>query len=151
MKNAIQNFLNYLQYERKYSLNTIESYHNDLINFQNIDITGISYNSKTTKKGDIFICLPGEYSDGHDYAKSAVENGASALLVERKVDVNNDIPQVVVASTRHQIADHHGNTHDHQHSRHHFQRNTSKISQDWADVGVHTEDTGITKHGGSQH
>lgn len=35
MKNAIQNFLNYLQYERKYSLNTIESYHNDLINFQN--------------------------------------------------------------------------------------------------------------------
>lgn len=77
----------------------------DLINFQNIDITGISYNSKTTKKGDIFICLPGEYSDGHDYAKSAVENGASALLVERKVDVNNDIPQVVVASTRHQIAD----------------------------------------------
>ena len=31
----------------------------DLINFKNIDITGISYNSKTTKKGDILICLIG--------------------------------------------------------------------------------------------
>ena len=27
----------------------------DLINFKNVDISGISYNSKTTKKGDIFI------------------------------------------------------------------------------------------------
>ena len=38
----------------------------DLINFKNIDITGISYNSKTTKKGDIFVCLVGEHTDGHD-------------------------------------------------------------------------------------
>ena len=31
----------------------------DLINFKNVEISGISYNSKTTKKGDIFICLVG--------------------------------------------------------------------------------------------
>lgn len=77
----------------------------DLINFQNVDITGISYNSKTTKKGDIFVCLPGEYTDGHDYAKNAVENGAAALLVERKVEVDANIPQIVVSSARHKIAD----------------------------------------------
>ncbi|MBP3924058.1 UDP-N-acetylmuramoyl-L-alanyl-D-glutamate--2,6-diaminopimelate ligase [bacterium] len=77
----------------------------DLINFKNIDITGISYNSKTTKKGDIFICLTGEYTDGHEYAKNAIENGAVALLVERKVDVDKKYPQVVVNSTRHKIAD----------------------------------------------
>lgn len=78
----------------------------DLINFKNVDISGISYNSKTTKKGDIFICLPGEYADGHTFAKGAVEKGAAALLVEHKVDeIDKKIPQVVVNSTRHKIAD----------------------------------------------
>lgn len=76
----------------------------DLINFKNIDITGISYNSKTTKKGDIFICLVGEHTDGHEFAQNAIEAGAAALLVERKVE-GTKIPQVVVASTRHKIAD----------------------------------------------
>lgn len=77
----------------------------DLINFKNIDITGISYNSKTTKKGDIFVCLTGEYTDGHEYAKNAIENGAVALLVEKRVDVDKKYPQIVVSSTRHKIAD----------------------------------------------
>ncbi len=77
----------------------------DLINFRNVEISGISYNSKSTKKGDIFICLTGEYTDGHEYAKDALANGAAALLVEKKVDVDKKIPQVVVSSTRHKIAD----------------------------------------------
>lgn len=77
----------------------------DLINFKNVGISGISYNSKTTKKGDIFICLTGEYTDGHEYAKDALANGAAALLVEKKVDIDKKIPQVVVSSTRHKIAD----------------------------------------------
>ncbi len=76
----------------------------DLINFKNIDITGISYNSKTTKKGDIFVCLVGEHTDGHEYANDAIEAGAAALLVERKVE-GTKIPQVMVSSTRHKIAD----------------------------------------------
>lgn len=76
----------------------------DLINFKNIDITGISYNSKTTKKGDIFVCLVGEHTDGHEFALGAIENGAAALLVEKEVE-GTKIPQVVVSSTRHKIAD----------------------------------------------
>lgn len=76
----------------------------DLINFKNIDITGISYNSKTTKKGDIFVCLVGEHTDGHEYAQDAINAGAAALLVERKVE-GTKLPQVVVSSTRHKIAD----------------------------------------------
>lgn len=76
----------------------------DLINFKNVEVTGISYNSKTTKSGDIFVCLIGEYTDGHEYAKNAIENGAVALLVEHKVEAGK-IPQIVVSSTRHKIAD----------------------------------------------
>lgn len=75
----------------------------ELINFKDIEITGISYNSKTTKSGDIFVCLAGEHSDGHDYFKSAVESGARAFLVEKKLDTH--LPQIIVKSTRRQIAD----------------------------------------------
>lgn len=78
--------------------------YDDLINFKNVEISGISYNSKTTKKGDIFICLVGEYADGHEFAQMAIDNGAAALLVERKIE-GVSIPQVQVDSTRHKIAD----------------------------------------------
>lgn len=75
----------------------------EALNFEDTEVTGISYNSKTTQKGDIFVCLTGEHSDGHEYAKSAVEKGAVALLCEKALDIN--VVQIVVNSTRHQIAD----------------------------------------------
>ena len=75
-----------------------------IINEKDVDIDGISYNSKTIKNGEIFVCLKGEYSDGHDFAKMAQQNGASALFCEKEIP-EIDIPQVIVKSTRHQIAD----------------------------------------------
>ena len=38
-----------------------------ILNEKDIDITGISYNSKTVKQGEIFVCLKGEHSDGHEF------------------------------------------------------------------------------------
>ncbi len=76
----------------------------DLVNFKNVNITGISYNSKTTKKGDIFVCLVGEHTDGHEFVKDAVDNGAAAILAEREVK-GSKVPQVIVSCTRHKIAD----------------------------------------------
>lgn len=75
----------------------------ELINFEDVEITGISYNSKTTKSGDIFVCLVGEHTDGHEYFKAAVEVGARAFMVEKPLDTH--LPQIVVKSTRTQIAD----------------------------------------------
>ena len=49
--------------------------------------------------------MTGEYTDGHEYAQNALDNGATALFVEHKVTVDKRVPQVVVSSTRHQIAD----------------------------------------------
>src|SRR5574344_269565 len=75
----------------------------NLINFEDVEITGISYNSKTTKAGVIFICLVGEYTDGHEYFKNAIDSGARAFLVEKELPCK--LPQIIVKSTRHQIAD----------------------------------------------
>lgn len=73
------------------------------INFIDIEISGLSYNSKTTNAGEIFICLVGENSDGHNYVKSAEENGAVAIFAEHQVE--SELPQIIVKSTRHQMAD----------------------------------------------
>lgn len=73
------------------------------INFKETEVTGISYNSLTTQKGDIFVCLVGENSDGHNYAQMAADKGAVALMTERELPI--DIPQIKVKSTRHQIAE----------------------------------------------
>ncbi|MBQ3640834.1 UDP-N-acetylmuramoyl-L-alanyl-D-glutamate--2,6-diaminopimelate ligase [bacterium] len=70
---------------------------------ETVEISGISYNSLTTKKGDIFICIRGEATDGHNYAKNAVEKGASALFCEEALDIN--IPQIIVNDTKRTMAD----------------------------------------------
>lgn len=72
------------------------------INFENIDITGLSYNSLTTKSGDLFICIRGEASDGHKYAQNAIENGAVALFCEEELNIN--VPQIIVKDTKRTMA-----------------------------------------------
>lgn len=76
----------------------------ELLNINNYDeeIEGISYNSKKTQAGDIFICLTGEHVDGHEYAQDALANGAIACVVERRLSI--DAPQIVVSSTSEAIA-----------------------------------------------
>ena len=71
-------------------------------NFDDVEVTGLSYNSKTTKAGDIFICIKGEASDGHDYAQSAVDKGAVALFCEQQLNIN--VPQIVVEDAKRTMA-----------------------------------------------
>ncbi len=52
------------------------------INFDNF--YSISIDSREIKKGNIFCALNGENTNGHNYIKSAIENGAVAAIAERK-------------------------------------------------------------------
>lgn len=53
--------------------------------------TGVSIDSRTIEKGDLFIAIVGDNFDGHKFVKDAVEAGAAACVVDRKVEgVNND-------------------------------------------------------------
>ncbi len=49
------------------------------------EITGITTDSRSTIKGQLFVALIGENFDGHDYLGAAVERGAAAVLVSRPV------------------------------------------------------------------
>ena len=48
---------------------------------QELVAMGYSIDSRTVNAGDLFIALPGERFDGHDYVASALEKGAVAAVV----------------------------------------------------------------------
>ena len=47
---------------------------------EEIEITSIAFDSRKVEKGSLFCCIPGTKTDGHDYAKMAMERGAAALV-----------------------------------------------------------------------
>lgn len=49
----------------------------------NVDVKGISSDSRYVKNEFLFIALKGENQDGHDFIKDAIKNGATVLLLER--------------------------------------------------------------------
>jgi UDP-N-acetylmuramoyl-L-alanyl-D-glutamate--2,6-diaminopimelate ligase len=63
-----------------------------------VDVAAIRYRSGDFTPGDAFACLVGSRTDGHEYAADAVARGASALVVQRPLDL--DVPQVVVPDSR---------------------------------------------------
>lgn len=63
-----------------------------------IAVSDVAHDSRAVARGSLYLCVPGEHADGHDFAGDAVARGAAALLVERWVDA--DRPQVRVPSVR---------------------------------------------------
>lgn len=49
-----------------------------------MDIAGISYDSRTTGKGEMYVAVRGYATDGHKYISGAVNNGAAVVLCEEK-------------------------------------------------------------------
>src|SRR5690242_11018781 len=63
-----------------------------------LEIRDLAYDTRRVGPGDLFFCIPGASSDGHDLAAVAVAGGAVALVVERPVDAA--APQLRVPSVR---------------------------------------------------
>jgi UDP-N-acetylmuramoyl-L-alanyl-D-glutamate--2,6-diaminopimelate ligase len=63
-----------------------------------VEVTDLAYDTRAVTPGALFFCIPGTTVDGHDLAAAAVERGAVALVVERRLEL--DVPQLVVPSVR---------------------------------------------------
>ncbi|MGL4900631.1 MAG: Mur ligase family protein, partial [Shewanella sp.] len=61
----------------------------------NVTIEDLSSDSRKIGPATLFVALKGERFDGHDFASTARDNGALALMVERELAI--DIPQLIVA------------------------------------------------------
>ena len=49
-------------------------------------VTAVEFDSRAIRPGGLFLALPGERVDGHDFAAAAVERGAVGVLAAREVD-----------------------------------------------------------------
>lgn len=70
---------------------------------KDIDITSVTYDSRKVKDGSVFVCIKGFETDGHKYAKTAVENGAAVVVAQDKIDVG--VPVVYVENSRRVMAE----------------------------------------------
>ena len=74
-----------------------------------LDIKGIDSNSKNIQEGYLFIAIKGFSVDGHKFIPSAIENGATAVMVEEGCDLKSlNIPSnvtiVMTKDTREALA-----------------------------------------------
>ena len=54
-------------------------------NLKNVNYNGVSINSKTVKKNDLFFAIRGKKTDGHKFAREALKKGAIKSVVSKKI------------------------------------------------------------------
>ncbi len=65
-----------------------------------LSVEGVSTDSRDVTPGSLFVCIPGETFDGHDFAGKAAEAGAAALLASRNpFDGTPPVPVILVEDT----------------------------------------------------
>ncbi len=82
-----------------------------VLHFADVEIGKVTADSRDVTKDTLFVCLSGGKVDGHSFASEAREKGAVAIVSERELDI--DLPQFVVESTREALAVIAGNYYSH--------------------------------------
>ncbi|MBD3179883.1 MAG: UDP-N-acetylmuramoyl-L-alanyl-D-glutamate--2,6-diaminopimelate ligase, partial [Candidatus Latescibacteria bacterium] len=71
-------------------------------NYRDIEIRGVSDDSRIIGRGDLFVAIRGFESDGHRFIEEAVEKGAAAVVAEERVE--SSVPLLIVADSREAVA-----------------------------------------------
>ncbi len=66
-------------------------------NIKDFEVATILCDSRKVVKDSVFFCIVGSVTDGHKFAKTAYENGASAIFCEKDLGLPN---QIVVDDTK---------------------------------------------------
>ena len=69
-----------------------------------IEVTTLINDSRKVEKGSVFVCISGAVSDGHKFASDVAEKGASAVIVEKEVEVPAHVTVIRVKDTRYALA-----------------------------------------------
>jgi len=64
---------------------------------KDVEFYGVSTDSRTIAKGELFVALTGENFNGHEFISTSCENGAVAVLVSEDIDIQ--VPNIKVKDT----------------------------------------------------
>ena len=65
-----------------------------------IDIEDISYDSRKVKQNSMFLCIRGNTVDGHNYIDDAIQKGAIAILIDKKISYKKGITYIRVNNVK---------------------------------------------------
>ena len=68
------------------------------------EITGIAYDSRRVMPGMLFVAIPGQHADGHEFISNAVDRGASAIICERNGVAHPRAAKIQVPDVREALA-----------------------------------------------
>ncbi len=74
--------------------------------FEDIEITGLTADSRRVAPGHLFAALPGQQADGRDFIPQAVERGAAAILAPEgsRLPAQAQVPLIVDPNPRRALA-----------------------------------------------
>ena len=62
----------------------------EIVGNKDLEISSISFDSRTVENGTLFFAVRGTQVDGHNYIEKAIEKGASAIVCEQLPAILND-------------------------------------------------------------
>ncbi len=65
-----------------------------------VQVNGLSIDSRTIEKGNLFMAIPGTSLDGHNYIQQAIKKGAVAVITNGRDVGTLSVPQIKVANPR---------------------------------------------------
>lgn len=68
------------------------------------EVTTLVNDSRKVEQGSVFVCISGAVSDGHEFAADVAAKGAAAVVVEKDVEVPEDVTVIKVEDTRYALA-----------------------------------------------
>lgn len=68
------------------------------------EVTTLVNDSRKVEDGSVFVCISGAVSDGHRFAADVAAKGAAAVVVEKGVEVPEDVTVIRVPDTRYALA-----------------------------------------------
>lgn len=68
------------------------------------EVSKLAFDSRCVSLGDVFVCIDGSVFDGHDYISDVIAKGASAVVVQKDIEIDADITVLKVEDTRAALA-----------------------------------------------
>ena len=78
----------------------LEKLNYELINGKvDISVNALIYDSRKVQPGDVFVCIKGAVSDGHQYAEDVAKKGATAIIIQDDIEITECLTEVTIIKT----------------------------------------------------
>ncbi|MBI2931052.1 MAG: UDP-N-acetylmuramoyl-L-alanyl-D-glutamate--2,6-diaminopimelate ligase [Planctomycetes bacterium] len=73
--------------------------------FREVEIRGVTCDSRQVQEGFLFVAIPGDKDDGRRFMHDAVHRGAAAVVAQKPLEERADVPMLLVRDARAALAD----------------------------------------------